>query len=1107
MVEKEQASPAGDSSDPWIGRTLAGYVILRRIGVGGMGVVYYGRHDSLDRAAAIKFMARHLVDDAAYIEMFLREARAAAKLNHPNIVSVYDAGCLGDEVYFFIMEYVDGCDLVSLQQKSGRLPARRVVEYVKQAAHALAYVHAKNIIHRDIKPENLMLTADGVIKVADLGLAKKMGDEGAATQAGWVLGSPNYISPERLTDANLVDARSDIYSLGATLFDLLAGRPPYLGSPPVIMSMHLHGPAPDLLGANPELDFDINDIVQKMMAKDPAARYQSMDEVEHALEQYLATPEHAHHDSPTERCQPPASAAAIVAAGAKPAGRSAPPWVWAAMATAACVIVLLFWFGGRSGSGQVVATETRAGAAETAAPKPAAIDIELPLEEPEAKPSALPVPAAPPEEAPPPETSPVVETAKLEQAPPPIPTAVVEAVKPEPPIEDVPAVRGNNHWVPTGWCGGGAYPGIEFDPSNPKRVYLISDVAGVWRSENLGDRWDFATEGLPNVAMACMAISPSDPNTLYAASERGVAVSRDGGKRWAACDSMDDEMRFRREKSVRSIMVADADPNAVCVGTRDGGVYYSEDAGKSWKMLGKKKNPWGSDSAIKAIAYRAENKSIYVASKPGIARYSLTEGKWRFLDDSPQEVNDMIGSRLRRRVLYAAAGDSVLMSDDLGQTWKKLHSFADQEVVSIDLNETLGKVTIAACVQRDWQGGVVLSRDGGKTWTEVNEKMKPDMVHSPTREWASSNSRQLSVRIHPTDPKTLFRTDFWGVWRSDDGGKSWNEKISGAANIVGSDIRVDDRGGLYIATMDCGLLKTPDRGRSFELLFPTGPHRPESHGHVWRVALLDPNGRRILATSWPWGDKVNQVLLSEDGGKNFQIVRDGLPQGAPRANTVWDQGYARALAVDPRDPKTIYLGIDGDDGGGLFISKDGGRHWAAAPAQPGSRRIYNALAVDPTDSNRIFWGATGNQGGVWMSPDRGASWQRVFSETEWVFDLAVSPTGVVYAGADANGPTLFASSDHGQSWRALKKFPGKGTVDAITVDPDRPRRVLVSAANWSSATTAGIWLSEDEGKTWTDITGDLPDGLGAAAMALDGREGWLFINRYAGMVYRTRLPR
>jgi photosystem II stability/assembly factor-like uncharacterized protein len=555
-------------------------------------------------------------------------------------------------------------------------------------------------------------------------------------------------------------------------------------------------------------------------------------------------------------------------------------------------------------------------------------------------------------------------------------------------------------------------------------------------------------------------------------------------------------------------MVADGDPNAVCVGTRDGGVYYSEDAGKSWKTLGKKKNPWGSESPIKAIAYRAENKSIYVASKPGIARYSLVEDKWRFLDDSPQDVNDLIGSKLRRRALYAAAGDSIMVSEDLGQTWKKLQSFPDREVVSIDLNETVGKVTIAACVQKEWQGGVVLSRDGGKTWIEVNEKMKPDQLNSPTREWAGTNSRQMSVRIHPTDPKIIFRTDFWGVWRSDDGGKSWNEKVAGAANIVGTDICVDGNGDIYVATMDCGLLKSSDKGKTYRLLFPNGPHRKDSQGHVWRVAVLDPNGRRIIGTSWPWGDSVSQVILSEDGGKNFQIIRDGLPQHATHANTVWDVGYGRALAVDPRDPKTIYVGIDGDDGGGLFISKDGGRHWAAAPSQPGSRRIYNALAVDPTDSNRIFWGATGsNGGGVWLSPDRGATWQRVFSENQWVFDLAVSPTGVIYAGADANGPTLYASSDHGQSWRLIKKFAGNGTVDAITVDPDHPRRVLVSAANWGSATTARIWLSEDEGRTWIDITGDLPTGLGAAAMAIDGREGWLYINRYAGMVYRTKLPR
>jgi protein kinase-like protein/parallel beta helix pectate lyase-like protein len=286
--------------DPWVGKTLAGYLILKRIGIGGMGTIYLGHHQSLDRMAAIKFLAVHLLNDSSYIELFLREARAAAKLNHHNLVDVYDAGSTGPDCYYFIMEYVEGRDLNLIQKDIGVFAPEQAVEYVRQVAVALDYAHRKGIIHRDVKPENLLLTNEGVIKVADMGLAKWIGEDSAMTQGGWVMGSPYYISPERLKDQKNVDARADIYSLGATLYHLLTGRVPYEGTPPVVMAQHLDAPLPNPLEANSDLDFDICDIIQRMMAKDPADRYQTMEEVARAMTDYLSAEDHPHHASPTQ---------------------------------------------------------------------------------------------------------------------------------------------------------------------------------------------------------------------------------------------------------------------------------------------------------------------------------------------------------------------------------------------------------------------------------------------------------------------------------------------------------------------------------------------------------------------------------------------------------------------------------------------------------------------------------------------------------------------------------------------------------------------------------------------------------------------------------------
>ena len=285
----------GEFIDPWIGQDLAGYTIVERIGEGGMGIVYLGRHESLGRLAAVKFLGAHMVNDKAYIERFLHEARGAAKLNHPNIVQVYDSGALEGDVYYFIMEYVAGKDLGTLLRERHIFSVPEAVGYVRQAASALGYAHQKQTIHRDVKPDNLMLTADNVIKVGDLGLAKWTGDEDGAgvTQTGVVMGTPFYISPEQVRGSRDVSSRSDIYSLGATFYHLVTSKIPYDGSSPaVIMSMHLNNPVPEPSKVNPALDRDICAIIKKMMAKNPDDRYQTMDEVDTVLAEYLSRSSH-----------------------------------------------------------------------------------------------------------------------------------------------------------------------------------------------------------------------------------------------------------------------------------------------------------------------------------------------------------------------------------------------------------------------------------------------------------------------------------------------------------------------------------------------------------------------------------------------------------------------------------------------------------------------------------------------------------------------------------------------------------------------------------------------------------------------------------------------
>ncbi len=252
------------------------YRVLALLGAGGMGAVYKAEHRLMERVVALKVMNRALVGGAASVERFRREVRTAARLSHPNIVAAYDAEQAGD-LHFLVMEYVEGTDLARVVAERGPLPIAEACDYVRQAAAGLQDAHEHGMIHRDIKPHNLMLTPQGVVKILDFGLARLAGDAGSqpgvGTAQGTVLGTVDYMAPEQADDARRADIRSDIYSLGCTLYHLLSGRPPYPKGTLVQKIMaHTERPAQSLLELRPDLPPGLARVVERMMAKPPSQR-------------------------------------------------------------------------------------------------------------------------------------------------------------------------------------------------------------------------------------------------------------------------------------------------------------------------------------------------------------------------------------------------------------------------------------------------------------------------------------------------------------------------------------------------------------------------------------------------------------------------------------------------------------------------------------------------------------------------------------------------------------------------------------------------------------------------------------------------------------------
>jgi len=252
------------------------YEILETLGSGGMGTVWRARDRTLDREVALKVLSDRFADDPQFVQRFTTEARAAASLNHPNIVQIYEFGQT-DRGHFLAMELVDGPSLKAELKQRGRFSETETLAVARQVCAALAVAHAAGIVHRDIKPDNMMFTRDRRFKLVDLGLAKKLSDDTSQTVTGQSLGTPHFISPEQILGAGEIDGRADIYSLGATAYYLATGTVPFDGTTGAhIMSRHLNDLLPDPRRVAPDLSGDFCRMLGRMMAKDPAHRHQDI---------------------------------------------------------------------------------------------------------------------------------------------------------------------------------------------------------------------------------------------------------------------------------------------------------------------------------------------------------------------------------------------------------------------------------------------------------------------------------------------------------------------------------------------------------------------------------------------------------------------------------------------------------------------------------------------------------------------------------------------------------------------------------------------------------------------------------------------------------------
>ena len=271
---------------------LGKFKLLRHLGSGGMSSVYLARHKISDQLRAIKVLPRKKVADKSYLDRFYLEARVAASLNHPNVVRIYDI-CEEAGVHYMVMEYAKGEDLLELVARTGPLKFTDAAKYVADACEGLKHAHEKELVHRDIKPANLLLGEDQSVKLLDLGLALVNQDDDESLTVLYnekVMGTADYLAPEQAVNSHAVDLRADIYSLGCTLYFLLVGHPPFpKGSLAQRIANHQSTQPPCLSTLREDVPEKLLEIVEAMMCKDPTERMQTCNDVQVALENFLAT--------------------------------------------------------------------------------------------------------------------------------------------------------------------------------------------------------------------------------------------------------------------------------------------------------------------------------------------------------------------------------------------------------------------------------------------------------------------------------------------------------------------------------------------------------------------------------------------------------------------------------------------------------------------------------------------------------------------------------------------------------------------------------------------------------------------------------------------------
>ncbi len=685
------------------------------------------------------------------------------------------------------------------------------------------------------------------------------------------------------------------------------------------------------------------------------------------------------------------------------------------------------------------------------------------------------------------------------------------------------------NWAPAGFGGGGLFPQVAVDPADPRIVYLASDVSGLNKSTNYGESWFKIDSGLESREVAAFAVAPSEPLSLWAGTPLGLFASTNGGAAWSLRAT---NIVCYKHVDYRGITISQAGTILVAAhrlaapaeppesGDLIGELYRSPDGGRTWTLNTQLENQFASSyrrfPAVVFDAYKS-GRAFLLVDGVGVLESTDDGRSWAcFTNGLPAGLNwrNMdIGSN----VIYATATPSlVYRSSKDAASWQLItNGVTEPEATDYPVADAIGvSPSDGQAVylgQAGWPFVFYRSNDGGQHWngSVVPDDYAFDTNNAPFQSWIDPLQAPVAMAVDPSDPSRIYYSTWWGLWRSDNAGTNWAEKVVGAQNTVCTAVLTDGQT-LFSANMDVGILRSPGAGRTWLPCFPA-PGQTDVELHAWALAR-GPDGTLYAGITMrtPTLPATPAVCRSEDGGTNWQVSAKGIFQ-----TSAFDLEDPVSLAADPRTPGTLYLAVGSyTDHHAIHRSTDYGQTWTALPAAPGSADNTNdhrvkCIAVDPLATNRLFAGLYWD--GFWYSEDRGAHWIRahgtgVYLDYASVQQIVPLPDGRVFAAFDSG---LYQSADHGRTFTPVLTNANWGEDSlqyacSVAFNSANTNDLFLSTAQiypvWYNR--GSVWRSRDGGATWSDITANLPV---KPVVGLCCQAGYLYAATWGANVYRTSL--